>query len=310
MLKNRDILQLRGAKNVVDESVPYGYFVEPERGANGVVDDVATILLTNQECPFRCLMCDLWKNTTDKTVAVGSIPGQIDYALSRLPPAQTVKLYNSGNFFDVRAIPEDDYGAIADRVQSFQTVIIENHPRFCDVRSIEFAQTISGQLEVAIGLETIHPEVLPRLNKQMTAATYRNAVEFLVGQNIRVRTFILLRPPWLSEAEGVEWALKSAEFAFDCGVECCAIVPTRGGNGAMEHLAAQGDYAPPLLGSLETVLAESLGWQRGRVFVDLWDAEQFCPCSVCATKRIERLNQMNLQQRLLPPVSCSKCDCE
>ena len=307
-LSTSDILSLRGAKNDVNEHVPYGYFVERECSADGRIVDVATVLLTNRECPFRCLMCDLWKNTTDESVSVGAIPKQVDYALARLPSAESIKLYNSGNFFDPRAIPPADYAAIASRVNVFETVVIENHPRFCDERCVEFAGEISGQLEVAIGLETIHPEILPRLNKQMTTADYRAAVEFLVGNGLRVRTFILLRPPWLSEAAGVEWALRSAEFAFDCGVECCAIVPTRGGNGAMEQLAEAEIYSPPTIDSLEQVLQHSLAWQRGRVLVDLWDAQQFCACAACGPARVERLHQMNLQQRLLPSVSCSQCN--
>jgi len=66
---------------------------------------VATIFLTNRECPWRCVMCDLWKNTLIDSVPLGAIPSQIDYALARLPAARQIKLYNSGSFFDTQAIP-------------------------------------------------------------------------------------------------------------------------------------------------------------------------------------------------------------
>ena len=92
---------------------------------------MATLFLTNRECPFRCLMCDLWKHTLEETVPVGAIPAQIDFALERLPPAKHIKLYNSGNFFDPQAIPREDYAEIARRVRSFDTLIVENHPRLC-----------------------------------------------------------------------------------------------------------------------------------------------------------------------------------
>src|SRR5687768_18538965 len=121
------ILSARPAKNRVDPFVPYAFLVEPERNASGRVEDVATIFLTNRECPFRCLMCDLWKNTTDEVVPPGAIASQIDYALARLPPARSIKLYNSGNFFDAQAIPPTDHAAIAERLRGFATVIVENH---------------------------------------------------------------------------------------------------------------------------------------------------------------------------------------
>ncbi|MBA2353103.1 MAG: hypothetical protein H0V80_00395, partial [Acidobacteria bacterium] len=37
--------------------------VEPERSVSGEVVDVATIFLVGRECPWRCVMCDLWQHT-------------------------------------------------------------------------------------------------------------------------------------------------------------------------------------------------------------------------------------------------------
>jgi uncharacterized Fe-S cluster-containing MiaB family protein len=83
--RNEWILARRGSRNAVDPRVPYAYLVEDERTATGEIVPTATIFLTNRECPLRCLMCDLWRNTTTETVPAGAIPGQIDYALERLP---------------------------------------------------------------------------------------------------------------------------------------------------------------------------------------------------------------------------------
>ena len=116
------IVSRRPARERRDAYVPYDYFVEDECAAEGVVEPVATIFLTNRECPFRCLMCDLWRNTLTETVPVGAIPAQIDHALLVLPPARQLKLYNSGSFFDPHAIPPQDYGAIAQRANRFDPV--------------------------------------------------------------------------------------------------------------------------------------------------------------------------------------------
>ena len=69
---------MRGSKNIVDPHIPYGWLVEKEYTKNGKIEDTGIIFLTNRECPFHCLMCDLWKNTTDYTVETGSIPQQIE----------------------------------------------------------------------------------------------------------------------------------------------------------------------------------------------------------------------------------------
>ena len=216
-IDDRSILAARGVKNRVDPRRPYTFLVEPEPDESGAVQNVATIFLTNRECPFRCLFCDLWKNTTDETVPVGTIPEQIDYALQRLPPAGHVKLYNSGNFFDRRAIPPEDYPAIAARVAPFRAVIVENHPRLCGAGCIDFRDLLDGasKLEIALGLETVHEDVLARLNKQMTLDDFREAAQFLEKNEIALRAFILLKPPYMEEPDCVDWALQSIEFAFD-----------------------------------------------------------------------------------------------
>lgn len=306
-MDDQQIVALRPARNALDPWRPYASLVEPEPGPDGRLAQVATIFLTNRECPFRCLMCDLWRNTLVEPTPLGAIPAQIDLALAELPPAERIKLYNAGNFFDPLAIPRADHGPIAERLQAFATVVVENHPRMCGSVCGEFRRRLSGELEVALGLETIQPEVLPRLNKRMTVDDFDRAVEGLLRDDIAVRVFVLLRPPFVDEEQGVEWCLRSVDHALRRGARTVAIIPTRGGNGALEQLAARGDFAPPRLRSLETALETALSWRRGTVLADLWDLERLESCAHCGAARRERLRQMNLGQRIPAPIVCDAC---
>ena len=304
-----EILAHRPPRNRMDPRRPYAFLVEPECNARGEIVEVATLFLTNRECPFRCLMCDLWKNTLTESVAPGDIPEQIRFALGQLPFAREIKLYNSGNFFDSKAIPPEDHPAIADFVRGFETVIVENHPNLTGEACLGFRDLIApAKLEIALGLETCHPELLQRLNKRMTLEDYDRAADFLIANDISVRTFLLLKPPYMDEAEGAQWAIRSLEYAFDRGSGCCSIIPTRAGNGMMEILEQTGDFAPPTGRSLEEVLERGLALNRGRVFVDLWDAEKFFPCPACRANRIARLHEMNLRQiATFVFANCPKC---
>jgi len=304
------ILDRRPSRNKLDPQRPYAFLIEKERAESGDIESVATIFLTNRECPWRCLMCDLWKNTLTATVPPGSIPAQIDYALNELPDreaANQIKLYNSGSFFDPKAIPVGDYEAIARRIAQFERVVVECHPQLVNDSCLRFRDLLRGKLEVAMGLETVHPQVLDKLNKRMTLDLFSRAAEFVRNNQIALRVFVLVKPPFLDETEALLWAMRSIEFTFDCGATVVSLIPTRLGNGALEKLEDQGQFAPPKLATLEKALAYGINQQRGRVFADLWDLQKFCDCPACFCARQDRLQYMNLHQIVPPEIRCSNC---
>jgi hypothetical protein len=249
-------------------------------------------------------MCDLWKNTTDETIAPGAIPQQIARALENMPGIKHLKLYNSGSFFDTRAIPARDYEEIANQIRFLETVIVESHPGFIGNGVLEFKNMLKPDLHVAIGLETVQPGALQKLNKRMTLAEFSSAVGYLGENGIRSRAFILLKPPYVTETEGIYWAERSIDFAFGAGVECCTVIPVRAGNGAMDHLLENGDFSIPRISSLEKVLEYGINLNAGRVFADTWDLGLFSDCKKCLGERIERINQMNLNQEIISPIQC------
>ncbi len=323
--RGRWIAQRRPSRNRVDPWKPHAFLAEEERTESGKIDCIATIFLTNRECPWRCLMCDLWKNTLPQTAPHGAIPAQIRFALDRIrselsPAINQVKLYNSGSFFDPRAIPPSDFDAIAQTIWAFKRVIVECHPALVDRRAVQFQEllhrtaakftsnpTESPRLEVAMGLETVHPRVLQALNKQMTLGDFSNAAGFLKMNDLALRVFILIRPPFLAEDESLEWTQRSIDFAFECGATVASLIPTRPGNGALDALAERGEFTPPKLAAIESALAYGIGLKRGRVFADLWDLTRFSECPDCLSARTDRLRSMNLRQVIFPAIRCHSC---
>jgi radical SAM enzyme (TIGR01210 family) len=284
------------------------------------------IVIGGAECRFTCAMCDLWRHTTAAPTPLGAVPAQIRKALSSLhdriaagPPPEDrwIKLYNGSNFFDPRSIPPADLSRIAELVAPFGRVIVENHPRLVTAAIPRFRDRCQGRLEVAIGLECTHPEVLARLNKQMTLEDFSRACMTLHGWGIDTRAFVLLGLPWLPLQDALAWCGHAVAFAHEQGVRHVSVIPTRLGNGYLDHLFANGSFAPPHAASLEQAAAAIMQAPRGTtsagdpqlMTVDLWDWHRLSGhCPTCADIRHDRLATMNRRQQPLPPAS-KACGC-
>src|SRR5260370_7702257 len=86
-------------------------------------------------------------------------PSKSGDARETIPKPTQIKLYNSGSFFDRRAIPPADYPAIAQRVRRFERVIVECHPALIGESCVRFPDLLPGRLQVPIGLQTPPPHV-------------------------------------------------------------------------------------------------------------------------------------------------------
>lgn len=295
---------------------PSHWLRESEPNPAGGQAAILTVFLTNKECPWRCLMCDLWRHTLEETVPEGAIGEQLESALiadraEHPHRAQWLKLYNAGSFFDPQAIPVVDWPELARRAQSFERLVVECHPTLIRGNRILPFQRLLGprtRLELALGLETAHPEVLERLNKGIDRKIFRRSAQWIRQNDMDLRVFVLVKPPFLNEFEALEWACRSIDFAFDCGANTISLIPTRSGNGALESLAARGEFAPPRPETLESALAYGIQLGRGRVFADTWDLERLEPDAARRSSLKVRLENANQKQQIQGPTENPNVD--
>jgi len=306
---DRRIRELRPPKPKVDPWKTHGALVEDERRPDGAVQRALTVFLAGSECPFTCSFCDLWRFTIEGPTPRGALPAQIAEALRTVngAPPTRLKLYNASNFFDRRAVPAADVPEVASLTAPFAGVTVESHASTIGPLTLEFAKQITGRLEVAVGLETIHPVAAAHLNKRLELARFDRAAGFLADNGIDLRVFVLLGAPYVPPVESVEWAVRTAEYAAVRGAAVVSIIPVRGGNGEMERLEALGHFTPPTLFHLEETLERCIGRAHTVFTADLWDAGRLPACDACRASRSERLRRINISGRSEPGVSCTSC---
>jgi radical SAM enzyme (TIGR01210 family) len=307
-MDDQRIRGLRPAKPHVDSWAAHGSTLDDERRPNGTIERALTIFLSGAECPFTCSFCDLWRYTTDGPTPIGALPKQIADTLASMPdaPAHRVKLYNASNFFDRRAVPANDLPRIAELCAPFAGVTVESHANTVGPMTLDFARRLAGgtRLEVAMGLETIHPEASARLNKRLDLERFDKATTFLADHGIDLRVFVLLGAPYVPAAESVDWTVRSVEYAALRGASVVSIIPVRGGNGEMERLQSLGHFTPPTLTQLESALDRCLGLPNTVVTADLWDVETLPACASCGPAQMDRLRRLNETGQAEPPIDC------
>ena len=354
-----DIRGVRPAKPLRRAGESMGFVRENEPDGQGGVVATRTYFLVGSECRYSCSMCDLWKYTLKESVTpLGSLVAQIDdleqqcasiqqkeYELPLVRGNEWLKLYNAANFFDERNVASLERQWIADRCARYSRVIVENHAALFQSKSVQqetlrFRDRLKGDLEVALGLETIDPCAMKVLNKSMRLEQFEAAIDFLRRESIHSRAFILLGPPGTAAQEQKDWALKTCLQATRWGVGRSCVIPTRKGNGWTDLQFANGEWVPPQAEDLEDVLDELLisrtiesrstpltSVVRPVYTVDLWDWELLTgPCTrrassehiaesssswgmACRTVRKHRLEQMNLLQEIVPRVYRDECLC-
>jgi len=306
---DQEIRNLRPAKEYVDPYRAHGSLFEDERRPDGTTERTLTVFLAGAECPFTCTFCDLWRWTIDGPTPPGALTRQLESVLQSLdgPVPDRLKIYNASNFFDRRAVPTEDVSGIARLTAPFGAVTVESHANTIGPKTLAFARQVSGRLEVAVGLETIHPVAVAHLNKRLDLARFDSAAGFLATNGVDLRVFVLLGAPYVGAEESVAWTVRTVAYAVERGAAVVSIIPVRGGNGEMERLQALGLFTPPTLAQLEEAVDLCLRFTSAVVTADMWDMERLTSCVSCASERIERLRRINVTGRAQPRIACAVC---
>jgi archaeosine synthase beta-subunit len=226
---------------------------------NRVVSSL-TIILRTTGCKWKqCTMCGY---SSEGAPATGNeLMSQFDHAMQRLSDEKMVKIYTSGSFLDPDEVPVDVSEKILDALckRGIERLVIETRPEYVSSERVEsFLSSIDT--EFAIGLETSSDLIREKLiNKGFSFQDFAQASQLIRDKGGRVKAYLLLKPPLLTEGHAIRDAISSANaaraYADIISLNLCNVQR----NTFVERLWERGEYRPPWLWSALEVLTESPG---------------------------------------------------
>ncbi len=176
-------------------------------------------------------------------------------------PPYAVKIFTSGSFLDPEEVPPGARREILRRLAenpNVSEVCFESRPEFVKEETLEEVREAlkDKPFEVGIGLETADDRLRELLGKNVSREEFERAVAVVKEAGGIAKAYVLLKPPFLSEAEAVLDCVESCVYVRDVGCERVSVCPmTVHRKTPVERWWKRGLYRPPWLWSVvEAVL--------------------------------------------------------
>ncbi len=229
---------------------------EKERFGDETVD-CRTIILSTVGCSWRkCRMCSYYLEA-NLNASREVLEQEFKSAYRK---AEVVKIFTSGSFFDEREVPRDLRLKIYDvlKKDGVKKLVVESRPEFITDSIVKEIEQAGITIEVGIGLETSNDWIRNDiLNKGFSFRDFKDAATRVKEAGGRVKAYLLLKPPLLSEKEAVEDAIRSIRDVRGLVDVVSLNLMTIHKKTFVERLWERGLYRPPWLWSAVEVLKKS-----------------------------------------------------
>jgi len=284
-----------------------------EENFKGKNDKRAVMYLMSNGCEWAlkdgsgCTMCGhLAKQTRrDKSISAKEFYQQFISEFKKIDFRKypLLNLYNNGSFFNENEMPQEAMKKMLktiNRHPDIKMLVLESRPEFVTEEKVkEIKEIIPGKhVEIAIGLEMKNDFFRTLcINKGFLLEQYKKAAE-IITRYFNLRTYVLLKPPFLTEKEAIDNAVETIECAFAAGsavvsLEACTIQDFT----LVKYLADKDLYHTPWLWSILEVVKSTAA--LGKLVIGMF---KFFPspnkvpyncdrCSPAVMQAIQRYNR-------------------
>jgi len=245
-------------------------------------------------------------------ISAEDLKSQFAKGVSDLQDIALLKVYTSGSFLDEKEVPPD----VADSIlvycsNSGTRLLFESRPEFVRPDRLKNMLQKHDDLEIALGLESSNDRVLKySINKGFTVDDYSAAARTIRETGIAVRTYVLLKPPFLTEAEAIADAKATIRFAAMAS-DAVSLNPVNIQKGTLvEKLWSNWSYRSPWLWSVLEVLRESSSTSAKLICEPTGGGKERGAhnCGKCDASILESLREFSLSQNY-GKLRSTDCEC-
>jgi hypothetical protein len=208
-----------------------------------------------------------------------------------------LNIFNNGSFLNDNELPSVARNKILCMIRnnkSIKKLLIESRPEYITKPIVQEMKSLlpDTEIEIAIGLETTDDlRRIISINKGFSLSQFIKAAKIIIKENIDLRSYILLKPPFYSEKEAIDDAVKSIKTAFTLGVKTVSLeAMTYQRYTLIEYLIAHNLYQIPWLWSIIEVVKQTSNY--GKVVVGLF---KFYPSPDCVPNNCRKCNDLIME---------------
>ncbi len=245
-----------------DLNKPVRCWSEPDLYNNEKIQAYVIILRT-KGCSWMyesgCSMCGYFNDSALQEVSEAQLQNQINQSLTTYNKEPLIKIFTSGSYLDPNEIPIQQQWNILKTLYNAgaSKISVESRPEYVTDQLIEnYHQHIPNKdFEVGIGLETADDYIRKNhINKGFSFQDFTTAATRLQNNNISVKTYVLHKPPFLSEQAAIKDAKNTIKKAAPYS-NIISLNPVNvQKNTVVDYLHHRKLYRPPYLWSVIEIL--------------------------------------------------------
>ena len=241
----------------------------------GQIVDALVIILRTRGCTWSqstgCSMCGYINDCGQTLISPEDIQFQFEKALEKFSGKDhdIVKIFTSGSYLDDNEVKEKVQVEILTKLKSkTKKVIIESRPEFIHEAKLGTIHSTFEKIEIAIGLDSSNDFVLENsINKGFKFQDYLSAAQLILEHGLLLKTYLLIKPPFLTERESIEDAVNSVKDLSENKIETTiSFNPVHIQNYTLvDHLWHRHEYRPPWLWSVVEVIKKASAITKSRL---------------------------------------------